>query len=152
MPNGCYAVEIAPGVRIVCGNVRSPRRDWRGVANGVKFGRKRKLSDYQRAEALKRHAAGETLAAIAKSYGGTGLPDAVDQVEQLTGRAAEPVELADGNDARVSTHDRDLRPQLDALKAAGAAEAYSEKVSLVIIPKLLLTMISAGSCLWAWRE
>jgi hypothetical protein len=45
-----------------------------------------------------------------------------------------------------------LRPQLDALKAAGAAEAYSEKVSLVIIPKLLLTMISAGSCLWAWRE
>jgi hypothetical protein len=21
LPNGCYAVEIAPGVRIVCGNV-----------------------------------------------------------------------------------------------------------------------------------
>jgi DNA invertase Pin-like site-specific DNA recombinase len=32
-------------------------------------GRKRKLSDYQRAEAVKRRAAGETLAAIAKSYG-----------------------------------------------------------------------------------
>ena len=32
-------------------------------------GRKRKLSDYQRAEALKRRGAGETLAAIAKSYG-----------------------------------------------------------------------------------
>jgi len=28
---------------------------------------RRKLSDYQRAEAIKRHAAGETLAAIAKS-------------------------------------------------------------------------------------
>ena len=31
--------------------------------------RKRKLSDYQRAEATKRRAAGETLAQIAKSYG-----------------------------------------------------------------------------------
>jgi DNA invertase Pin-like site-specific DNA recombinase len=41
----------------------------RAIAEGVKFGRKRKLSDYQRAEAVKRRAAGETLAAIAKSYG-----------------------------------------------------------------------------------
>jgi DNA invertase Pin-like site-specific DNA recombinase len=41
----------------------------RALANGVKFGRKRKLSDYQRAEAVKRRDAGETLAAIAKSYG-----------------------------------------------------------------------------------
>ncbi len=41
----------------------------RAMAKGVKFGRKRKLSDYQRAEAVKRRAAGETLAAIAKSYG-----------------------------------------------------------------------------------
>jgi DNA invertase Pin-like site-specific DNA recombinase len=41
----------------------------RAIANGVKFGRKRKLSDYQRAEAVKRRAAGETLASIAKSYG-----------------------------------------------------------------------------------
>jgi DNA invertase Pin-like site-specific DNA recombinase len=31
----------------------------RAMAKGVKFGRKRKLSDYQRAEALKRRAAGE---------------------------------------------------------------------------------------------
>ena len=38
------------------------------MAAGVKFGRKRKLSDYQRQEALKRRAAGETLAEIAKSY------------------------------------------------------------------------------------
>ena len=41
----------------------------RATANGIKFGRKRKLSDYQRAEAVKRRATGETLAAIAKSYG-----------------------------------------------------------------------------------
>ena len=41
----------------------------RAMANGVKFGRKRKLSDYQRREAIKRRAAGETLAAIAASYG-----------------------------------------------------------------------------------
>jgi hypothetical protein len=39
------------------------------MANGVKFGRKRKLSDYQRAEPIKRRDGGETLAAIAKSYG-----------------------------------------------------------------------------------
>ena len=38
------------------------------MAAGVKFGRKRKLSEYQRAEAVKRRAAGETLASIAKSY------------------------------------------------------------------------------------
>ena len=37
------------------------------MAAGVKFGRKRKLSDNQRAEAVKRRAAGETLAVIAKS-------------------------------------------------------------------------------------
>jgi DNA invertase Pin-like site-specific DNA recombinase len=41
----------------------------RAMAAGVKFGRKRKLSDYQRAEAIKRRAAGETLASIANSYG-----------------------------------------------------------------------------------
>lgn len=41
----------------------------RAMAAGVKFGRKRKLSDYQRAEAIRRRDAGETLAAIAKSYG-----------------------------------------------------------------------------------
>ena len=41
----------------------------RAMAAGVKFGRKRKLSDYHRAEAVKRRAAGETLVSIAKSYG-----------------------------------------------------------------------------------
>jgi DNA invertase Pin-like site-specific DNA recombinase len=40
----------------------------RALANGVKFGRKPKLSDYQRTEAMKRRASGETLASIAKSY------------------------------------------------------------------------------------
>jgi hypothetical protein len=37
-------------------------------ANGVKFGRKPKLSPLQRQEAIARRAAGETLKAIAKSY------------------------------------------------------------------------------------
>jgi len=41
----------------------------RAMAAGVKFGRKRKLSDYQRIEAIKRRGDGETLVAIAKSYG-----------------------------------------------------------------------------------
>jgi DNA invertase Pin-like site-specific DNA recombinase len=40
----------------------------RAMAKGVKFGRKLKLSDYQRQEAIQRRAAGETLASIAKSY------------------------------------------------------------------------------------
>jgi DNA invertase Pin-like site-specific DNA recombinase len=40
----------------------------RAQAAGVKFGRKPKLSEFQRKEALKRRAAGETLAEIAKSY------------------------------------------------------------------------------------
>ena len=40
----------------------------RAMAAGVKFGRKPKLSPFQRAEAIKRRAAGETLASIAKSY------------------------------------------------------------------------------------
>jgi DNA invertase Pin-like site-specific DNA recombinase len=41
----------------------------RAMAAGIKFGRKPKLSEYQRAEAIKRRANGETLAAIAKTYG-----------------------------------------------------------------------------------
>ena len=42
----------------------------RAMAAGVKFGRKPKLSDYQRKEAIKRRDTGaETLAEIAKSYG-----------------------------------------------------------------------------------
>jgi DNA invertase Pin-like site-specific DNA recombinase len=40
----------------------------RAMAAGIKFGRKRKLSDYQRAEAKARRDAGEALASIAKSY------------------------------------------------------------------------------------
>ena len=40
----------------------------RAMAKGVEFGRKPKLSDYQRQEAIKRRAGGETLAEIAKSY------------------------------------------------------------------------------------
>jgi DNA invertase Pin-like site-specific DNA recombinase len=40
----------------------------RAMANGVRFGRKPKLTDHQRREAITRRGAGETLAAIAKSY------------------------------------------------------------------------------------
>jgi DNA invertase Pin-like site-specific DNA recombinase len=40
----------------------------RAMTAGVRFGRKPKLSPFQRQEALKRRAAGETLAEIAKSY------------------------------------------------------------------------------------
>jgi DNA invertase Pin-like site-specific DNA recombinase len=40
----------------------------RAMAAGVKFGRKPKLSAFQRSEAVKRRVAGETLAAIAASY------------------------------------------------------------------------------------
>ena len=41
----------------------------RAVAKGVKFGRKPKLSAYQRKEAIARREAGETLMSIARSYG-----------------------------------------------------------------------------------
>jgi DNA invertase Pin-like site-specific DNA recombinase len=40
----------------------------RAQANGVRFGRKPKLSDFQRKEALQRRGDGETLAQIARSY------------------------------------------------------------------------------------
>jgi DNA invertase Pin-like site-specific DNA recombinase len=40
----------------------------RAQANGVRFGRKPSLTAYQRAEALRRRAAGETLAEIARSF------------------------------------------------------------------------------------
>jgi hypothetical protein len=48
--------------------VSEPARAESEPRRGVKFGRKPKLSDFQRKEALKRRAAGETLASIAKSY------------------------------------------------------------------------------------
>jgi DNA invertase Pin-like site-specific DNA recombinase len=41
----------------------------RAQASGVKFGRKPVLSAFQRAEALRRRAAGETLVEIAKLFG-----------------------------------------------------------------------------------
>ena len=40
----------------------------RAMAKGVRFGRKPKLTEHQRLEAIARRDAGETLAAIAKSY------------------------------------------------------------------------------------
>jgi DNA invertase Pin-like site-specific DNA recombinase len=41
----------------------------RAQANGVRFGRKPSLTPYQRAEALRRRAAGETLVEIAQLFG-----------------------------------------------------------------------------------
>ena len=41
----------------------------RAQANGVRFGRKPSLTAYQRAEALRRRAAGETLTSIAQLFG-----------------------------------------------------------------------------------
>jgi DNA invertase Pin-like site-specific DNA recombinase len=59
----------------------------RAKAAGVKFGRKLKLTPYQREEAIKRRAAGETLASIAKSY-------AVDI--SMISRLASPFEASAG--------------------------------------------------------
>jgi DNA invertase Pin-like site-specific DNA recombinase len=66
----------------------------RAMAKGIKFGRKPKLSDYQRKEAIKRRAAGETLAEIAKSY-------AVDisMISRLAPGFRAPFEGADANAA-----------------------------------------------------
>jgi DNA invertase Pin-like site-specific DNA recombinase len=41
----------------------------RAQANGIRFGRKPSLTPYQRAEALRRRTAGETLVEIAKLFG-----------------------------------------------------------------------------------
>ena len=38
------------------------------MANGVKFGRKPKLSSFERSEAIERRGAGEPLASIARTY------------------------------------------------------------------------------------
>ena len=59
----------------------------RAMAAGVKFGRKRKLSDYQRAEAVRRRAAGETLASIARELRGRYLDDLT--AASLTPRAQQ---------------------------------------------------------------
>jgi DNA invertase Pin-like site-specific DNA recombinase len=40
----------------------------RAMVNGVRFGRPVKLTPYQRREAIERHAAGESLASIGKSF------------------------------------------------------------------------------------
>jgi DNA invertase Pin-like site-specific DNA recombinase len=40
----------------------------RAKANGVKFGRKRKLTDHQRKEAISRRESGEAITSIARSY------------------------------------------------------------------------------------
>jgi DNA invertase Pin-like site-specific DNA recombinase len=61
---------MAVAMTITSSHFRRLQREGRARAKaaGVKFGRKPKLSEFQRKEALKRRAAGETLAEIAKSY------------------------------------------------------------------------------------
>jgi DNA invertase Pin-like site-specific DNA recombinase len=62
--------RMAVAMTITSSHFRRLQREGRAKAKaaGVKFGRKPKLSEFQRKEALKRRAAGETLAEIAKSY------------------------------------------------------------------------------------
>jgi DNA invertase Pin-like site-specific DNA recombinase len=48
---------------------RTAEGSTRAQANGVRFGRKPSLTPYQRAEALRRRAAGETLVEIAQLFG-----------------------------------------------------------------------------------
>jgi DNA invertase Pin-like site-specific DNA recombinase len=71
-PHGKLMLTVLAGLAeferaLILGRTNEGRE--RALANGVKFGRKRKLSPYQRAEAIKRRNAGETLVAIARSYG-----------------------------------------------------------------------------------
>jgi len=49
--------------------VRTAEGRRRAVEAGIKLGRRSSLTSYQRAEVLRRRAAGETLKALAKSYG-----------------------------------------------------------------------------------
>jgi DNA invertase Pin-like site-specific DNA recombinase len=49
--------------------IRTSEGRTRAKANGVRFGRKPKLTDYQQAEVIRRRKAGETLTALAKSFG-----------------------------------------------------------------------------------
>jgi hypothetical protein len=82
------------------------------MANGVKFGRKPKLSAYQRAEAIKRRAAGETLAEIARSYAAVSLScgDAAFP-SRTAGACIGTVSRAGGRSALVPASDS--RPLLD---------------------------------------
>jgi Resolvase, N terminal domain len=61
----------------------------RAMANGVKFGRKRKLSDYQRTEAIKRRDAGETLAGGSKELRSL----AGDDFAAIASASASPLRL-----------------------------------------------------------
>jgi DNA invertase Pin-like site-specific DNA recombinase len=70
----------------------------RAMAAGVKFGRKPKLSPYQRDEAIKRRGAGETLASIAKTYG-----VAVSMISRLKPSSRMPQTVDSGEDRWIET-------------------------------------------------
>jgi hypothetical protein len=61
------------------------------MANVKKFGRKPKLSEYQRQEAIKRRAAGETLASIAKSYAVN-----ISMISRCSGSPTQPMGSGNG--------------------------------------------------------
>ena len=70
----------------------------RAQANGVRFGRKPSLTAYQRAEALRRRAAGETLVEIARSFNVSHMTiyEAYGAIKQVFG-ASEQVASAGHN-------------------------------------------------------
>jgi len=65
----------------------TPHGRTRAQANGVRFGRKPSLTPYQRAEALRRRAAGETLTEIARSFNVSH-----STISRLTGASALTVD------------------------------------------------------------
>jgi DNA invertase Pin-like site-specific DNA recombinase len=71
-PQGELLVTILAGFATFERHLIKDRTDdgrKRARANGVRFGRPRKLSAHQRAEARERLAQGETLVAVARTYG-----------------------------------------------------------------------------------
>ena len=83
------------------------------MANGVKFGRPRKLDPHQRREALKRIAKGETYTAIARTCARRKGRNHDDP--QLAGRAGEQIrvghQLGNSHDARPRSPADAARPR-----------------------------------------
>jgi DNA invertase Pin-like site-specific DNA recombinase len=73
----------------------------RAQANGVRFGRKPALTAYQRAEALRRRAAGETLTEIAQLFG-VRYAEALERAQRFGLDRTAP----DDDGALNTTHDK----------------------------------------------
>ena len=63
----CHALAANAEFQRELSRVRTGEGRKQAMAAGVKFGRESELSEYQRAEAIKRRANGETLAAVART-------------------------------------------------------------------------------------